>query len=155
MSLRKWICFSGVLWLAIGSLLMVKGLRWLAQAAIASEQTPLVGWVSSLVGSRPQGALLVIAVALFIGLVKGRTVLSKTVFRVVSRLKSQTVPIRLSNLYDRRYYLILGSMMGLGLLFRFLPIPLDIRGAIDVIIGSALINGAMIYFREALMPKTI
>jgi hypothetical protein len=40
-------------------------------------------------------------------------------------------------------------MMALGLVFRFLPIPIDLRGLIDVAIGSALINGAMLYFRAA------
>jgi hypothetical protein len=38
-------------------------------------------------------------------------------------------------------------MVLLGLVIRFLPIPIDARGLVDVAIGSALINGAMLYFR--------
>ena len=40
-------------------------------------------------------------------------------------------------------------MVGLGALIKVLNLPLDVRGAIDIVIGSALINGAMIYFRSA------
>jgi hypothetical protein len=40
-------------------------------------------------------------------------------------------------------------MMMLGMIFRYLPIPIDVRGFIDLAIGSALMNGAMLYFRAA------
>jgi hypothetical protein len=155
MTTRKWIVVSGLTWLAIGSMLMVKGLKWITQSMMGLESAPLVRWCSSLVGSAQQGALLVICISLFIGFIKGRTVLAKTVQRVVTRIRSLPPPILLSQVYDRRYATLLGSMMALGFLFRFLPIGADVRGAIDVAIGSALINGSMLYFREAVIPRSV
>jgi hypothetical protein len=134
----------------VGSYLMVKGLRWVALAMVSREASPLIQWLSTLAGSIQQGALVLICVALFVGFIKGRMVLSKTVRRVTLRLKSERSPIHFTRAYDRKYYIILGSMVGLGLAFRFLPIAFEIRGAIDVTIGSALINGAMLYLREAI-----
>jgi hypothetical protein len=84
-----------------------------------------------------------------IGFAKGRLVLSKTVDRVVKRIRSLQVPIRASQIYARSYWILIGSMVALGFAMRFLPIPLDARGLIDVAIGSALVNGAMLYFRAA------
>lgn len=153
MSIRKWIVVSGLTWLAVGSLLMVKGLKWITQAITTSEGASLIQGLASLAGTTHQGGLFLICIALFIGFIKGRMILSKTVQRVVLRLRSQEAPIPLSHAYDRRYVLLLSSMMLLGLLFRFLPIGLDIRGAMDVAIGSALMHGAMLYFREAVVPS--
>jgi hypothetical protein len=149
MSVRKWIVISGLSWLVIGSYLMVKGLKWITLAMALGESPRLLRYFSQLAGSLQQGALVLICLSLLVGFIKGRMVLSKTVSRVVARFRSEKAPIRFANAYDRKYFIILGSMMGLGLLFRFLPIACDIRGGIDVIIGSALINGAMLYFREA------
>ena len=153
MSIRKWIIFSGMTWLTIGGILMVKGLRWIVGSLYVAKSAPLVELASRIVGAPPQGALIVISMALLLGFVKGRVVLSKAVQRVILRLRSLPPPIRFSNAYDKRYMIVLGSMMALGFIFRFLPFPLDIRGAIDVAIGSALINGAMLYFREAFVPS--
>ena len=152
MSVRKWITVSGLSWLVIGLYLMVKGLKWITLSMTLSEIPRLLEWLTHLVGSLQQGALVLICISLLMGFIKGRMILSKTVNRVVVRLRAEKAPIYFSNVYDRKYYIILGSMIGLGLLFRFLPIAFDVRGAIDVTIGSALMNGAMLYFREAVIP---
>lgn len=148
MSGRKWMVVSGLSWLVIGTYLMVKGLKWVTLSMLQPETPRLLKWFVGFAGSLQQGALVLICCALLIGFIKGRMVLSKTVNRVVSLLRAGEGP------YDRKYYVIIGSMMGLGLLFRFLPIGYDIRGAIDVTIGSALINGAMLYFRESIVKET-
>lgn len=150
---RQWITASGITWFAIGSLLMVKGLKFITQAMVATESAPLIERLARVAGSVHQGALLIICISLFIGFIKGRMILSKTVQRIVSRLRSLPNPIPISHAYDRKYVILLSSMIALGMLFRFLPIGLDIRGAIDVTIGSALINGSMLYFREALLKN--
>ena len=41
-------------------------------------------------------------------------------------------------------------MMGIGMIFKYLPLSVDIKGFIDFTIGAALINGAMLYIREAI-----
>jgi hypothetical protein len=99
----------------------------------------------SLVGARQQAGLLLISAGLFLGFLKGRVVLAKTVKRISERIPEGESNI--SQVYDKKYYVILAIMVGIGITFRFLPIPLDFRGAVDVTIGSALMNGAMLYFR--------
>ena len=39
-------------------------------------------------------------------------------------------------------------MACLGFILRFFP--LDVRGAVDIAVGSALINGAILYLRHAI-----
>ena len=94
-------------------------------------------------------ALVIICIALLVGFIKGRMVLSKSVMRIVGHLQAQVAPIFWKKAYDRKYYLILAIMMGIGMGLRFVSIPDGVRGFIDVTIGSALINGAVLYFREA------
>ncbi len=154
MTARKWMLVSGLSWLAIGAYLMIKGLKWVTLAMMQPETPALMGYLKKITGSLQQGALVLICISLLVGFIKGRMVLSKTVSRIVSRLKSLE-SISFSNAYDRKYYIILASMMGLGLLFRFLPIAYDIRGFIDVTIGSALMNGAMLYFRAMIKESAV
>ncbi len=154
MTARKWMLVSGLSWLAIGAYLMIKGFKWVTLAMMQPETPALMGYLKKITGSLQQGALVLICISLLVGFIKGRMVLSKTVSRIVSRLKSLE-SISFSNAYDRKYYIILASMMGLGLLFRFLPIAYDIRGFIDVTIGSALMNGAMLYFRAMIKESAV
>lgn len=140
------IIVSGVVWLFVGIMLLTKGLSLIVLAAHFSE-TPstFISWF----GGGEQAALLLISAALIIGFVKGRFVLSKSVDKVSQRILSFPSPVHLRDLYDRRYYILIASMMFLGLLMKWLPINGDVRGFIDVAIGSALINGAILYFRQA------
>jgi hypothetical protein len=52
-------------------------------------------------------------------------------------------------MYPTYYIAIIASMMFMGMAMRFVPISADIKGIVDVAVGSALINGAMQYFRLA------
>lgn len=127
---RSWIAVSGFTWFLIGASLLFKGLELIAQAALPQKT-----------------ATSLIALGLLVGFLKGRFVLSKTVRRVVTRIASLPAPIRFKDAYAPSYWILIAGMTSLGMLFRFLPIPIDIRGTIDVTIGSALINGAVLYFR--------
>jgi len=143
---RAWIAVSGFVWFVIGTWLLYKGLHLISDAAInpASLSAKI-----KFFGSQQQAATIFMAIGLFIGFFKGRFVLAKTVRRVVARIVSLPLPIRLKDAYAPSYWILIGSMAGLGMLFRFLPLPVDVRGMIDVAIGSALVNGAMLYFRAA------
>lgn len=147
---RAWIAFSGFIWFFIGAFLLYKGLHLITQAAF--DPLSMCSRLSSVFGTAQQAATVFIALGLIIGFFKGRFVLSKTVRRVVSRINALPLPIRLKDAYSPSYWILISSMMALGMVFRFLPIPVDVRGTIDVAIGSALINGAMLYFRAC---KTI
>lgn len=126
---RFWIAFSGFVWTGVGIMLLQKGLTILGTLPDSKAAT---GWM---------------AAGLFLGFIKGRFVLSKTVKRVTDRISSLPLPISFSKVYPMSYWLVLAAMMGLGFAMKF--VPAQWRGCIDVAVGSALINGAMLYFRAA------
>lgn len=144
---RGWIAISGFLWFFIGTFLLYKGLHLITEAAFQADS--LCFKMQGMCGTAQRAATIFIAMGLFIGFFKGRFVLAKTVRRVVARIAALPLPIRFKDAYSLSYWVLIASMMALGMIFRFLPIPIDIRGTIDVAIGSALINGAMLYFRSA------
>jgi hypothetical protein len=129
MNVRRWIALSGFIWAAVGLMLLYKGLQFLSAVPDRDKAT----WF--------------IAGGLLVGFIKGRFVLSKTVRRISDRIASLPQPIRFADVYPKSYWLLLAAMMGVGLLMRF--VPLEWRGLVDVAVGSALINGAMLYFRAA------
>jgi len=129
MGRRAWISISGLIWAMAGFLLLYKGLRILGSLP---NQNVATWWVA--------GGLL-------LGFIKGRFVLSRTVHRISSRIASLPEPIHFLEVYPKSYWILLSSMMGIGLLMRL--VPANIHGFIDVTVGSALINGAVLYFRSA------
>ena len=130
---KTFINLSGLVWLAIGVFLLRKGLSLITAAQMEGDQA----------------AIILITAGLLIGFVKGRFVLSKTVKRVVARILSLPEPIRFSQVYSASYYVLIGGMILLGISMRWIPIPQEVRGTIDVAIGAALMNGAVLYFRAA------
>jgi hypothetical protein len=151
MSHSALIIISGVIWLVIGCMLLSMGLNFIVSSILKDNlilmKRPIIDFFSSFTGGPDQGALVLIALALLVGFAKGKFVFKKTVNRTVSRIRSLPNPAPLTQIYARGYYLLLGLMFFLGFIVRFLP--LDIRGGVDVIIGSALLNGSMLYFRQA------
>src|SRR5689334_19607294 len=103
MSHRAWISISGFIWAVAGLLLLFKGLRILADLP---DKDRALWWIAG---------------ALFVGFLKGRFVLSKTVQRISKRLLSLPEPIRFMDAYPKSYWLLISSMMALGLLMRFVP----------------------------------
>jgi hypothetical protein len=153
---RAWFIISGIKWFAIGVMLLTKGLRLITAAADqAAIEAPLMKFFQSFTSSRHQAALLIICLGLFIGFIKGRTILAKTVKRIADRINLHEEGLTLKQAYDQRYWIVIGLMMVLGMMFRVFSIPFDIRGGVDVAIGSALINGAMLYFRHMLTPQKV
>lgn len=142
----SWILFSGAVWLGIGVMLLKKGLDLIILAA----QDP--AYASTLLGHE-QIALGLIVAGLFLGFLKGRFVLRKSVDRITQHICSFPTPVAFKNIYPKSYYLLLGSMVLLGLAFKWLPIYPELRGFVDVTIGSALINGSMLYFRRASLMR--
>jgi hypothetical protein len=144
------VVLSGLVWLAVGVFLMIKGLNLIV---FAGEECWVLSGLTPMMGSRDQAMVLLIALGLFAGFIKGRWVLTKSIKRVVNRILSLPEPVKITEIYSRGYYLLLASMMGIGLMMNLFGIPHDLRGMIDVAIGSALMNGAMGYFRMAYAVK--
>ena len=151
---RTLIFFSGFIWLGVGILLLSKGLRLIVTAAYEiGGGSSLFHRLSSFLGNVQQAALFVISLALLMGFIKGRFILSKTVARVVARIFTLPSPVEMKKIYTKNYYILLGAMVCLGMVMRGLSLSSDIRGFIDVTIGSALVNGAILYFRSAFIQR--
>lgn len=157
LSKTTWIVISGVVWFIVGTALLTLGLNFIvckAQIDI-DETTSLIAKIAPFVQGREQAALALVIVGLTIGFIKGRYVLVKTVKRVVERIVNLPSPIKISQVYGKGYLLLIVGMILLGLSMKWLGLPIEIRGMIDVAIGSALMNGAVAYFRIAFsMQKT-
>ncbi len=147
------ISFSGILWLIIGCFLTFKGVVFLGLTIMSEKIDPLMRLLMKITPNRERAGLVLIFSALVIGLFKGRVVLAKTVMRQVKRLMMISHPLYLKDLFPLSYLAIIGSMMMLGMLLKFLPITHDIRGFVDLAVGSALINGAFLYFKQAILLK--
>ena len=147
------IAFSGILWMGVGILLLVKGFSLILTPLAGSKGTFIYSYMFSLSGNAQQAALLLICLGLLIGFFKGRFVLNKTAARVIRRIQKLPNPCSVFSLYSPSYLALLSSMILLGVLLKFIPIPFDIKGIIDVAIGSALTNGSSFYFRHLTAQK--
>lgn len=144
------VAISGLIWLSVGLFLFPLGLNLLMAATKASEGSyPLLEALSPLVGGVEQASLMIVVVCLSIGLMKGKYVLGKSAKRIATRIQTFPNPTSITNLYSVGNYILIASMVGLGMSIKFFGLSHDIRGAIDIAIGAALINGAVATFRNA------
>jgi hypothetical protein len=155
LSKTSWIAISGVIWFIVGIGLLTLGLNFIVFKAQSdlSDTTSLIAKLTRVAGGRDQAALVLVMIGLIIGFIKGRFVLAKTVRRVVERILSLQMPVQFSQVYSRGYLMLIGGMILLGMSMKWLGLPDEVRGLIDVAIGSALMNGATAYFRIALTLK--
>ena len=153
---KRAVVISGLIWIIMGLFLFYKGMSSMLAAlkglfSQSYEGFSLILWISSFVGDFRKGIVSLFFLCFFVGFIKGRFILRKTVRRVTRRILNQSTPLSFRTLYSRGYYFLIGGMALMGMGFKLLPIPLDVIGTVDLMIGSALINGAMLYFREALL----
>jgi hypothetical protein len=133
------------------------GLRFIAEKSVVvgfTDETSLLKTLSNIFGGLQQAAVALIGLGLMIGYMKGRFVLAKTVAKMVARLKSFEEPVSLYRLYSPKFYLLILIMISMGVLFRIFEVPTDIRGLIDLAVGAALVNGAVLYFKYAKVVKS-
>jgi hypothetical protein len=151
------VSIAGALWMIMGIFLMNMGLRLIAEKSVIvgfTDETSLLKTLSNVFGGLQQAAVALIGLGLMIGYMKGRFVLAKTVAKMVARLKSFEEPVSLYRLYSPKFYLLILIMISMGALFRIFEVPSDIRGLIDLAVGAALINGAVLYFKYAKVVKS-
>ncbi|MBA2726920.1 MAG: hypothetical protein H0U49_01940 [Parachlamydiaceae bacterium] len=142
---------SGLIWICVGCFLLQMGLKLILDPTYApGGSTPILSNIQGVMGGLQEAGIALIAIALYIGYLKGKHLLRKSARQGVERLRSFPDPMPIQNMYSPKYYILLGGMIGLGMSMRFLGLPNDIRGGIDVAVGAALINGALEYFRLGL-----
>ncbi len=144
------VLISGLVWFAVGLGLLTLGLKLLVDPSrLAEGSYPLYSLVAPYLGRAEQIGLFFIVISLLVGYAKSKFVLSKSVQRSVKRIQGFSNPTSIANIYSRGYYILLGSMVLLGWSIKFFGVPNDIRGIVDVAVGAALLNGAILYFRLA------
>jgi hypothetical protein len=145
------IALSGLLWFAVGISLLSLGLSLVMGAVqqIQDGQSPDNYPLLSLTGSVSLAACTILASGMLLGFLKARLVLAKSVNRVVQRIRNLPEPASLFTIYNLPYCILIGSMILLGMTIRFIGLADDIRGFIDITIGTALFNGSSFYFRNA------
>jgi len=158
LSHRSLLILSGLVWLAVGIFLLSFGLNLLftslSTPVQAGDHFSLIHFFGQKVSGPSNGFIVVVTIGLMVGFLKGRTVLKRTATKQVVNLRAHANPAKLTTVFNKRYLILIGLMMMLGMLLRYLPIHMDVRGAIDVTIGAALINGASHYFKSAFQPTT-
>lgn len=154
LSHKTLILISGAIWMLIGCFLLPLGVNFLVESTqnkqmVLKESYPIINHLAPYIGGIEETALILLFLSLYIGYLKGRYVLGKSARKGVDRIIAFPNPTSLGNIYSLRYYVLLICMILLGLSIKYMGLSLDIRGIVDVIIGSALIYGAAIYFRYA------
>ncbi len=149
------IAFSGMTWLGVGILLLFKGFSLILTPQPLGCSTLFLPKLISLAGSVQQASLILVCIGLVIGFLKGRFVLSKTAKRVIERIVSLPNPCSIVSVYPKPYLILLASMITLGMSLKWISMPYDLKGLIDIAIGSALTNGSAFYFRHFTMQKNL
>lgn len=142
----KYLIFlSGLIWFGVGTMLLCIGLNLFADSIITMPAVTTS--LTSLTSDPFYTIVFLIAIALVLGTLKGRTILRKSAVKNCLRLSKLGSSAPLHKLYTLPFYALIGGMMLLGMGMSFLGIPSDIRGVIDVAVGSGLIQGALVSFR--------
>lgn len=154
------IILSGLIWMIVGIFLLHKGLNYLVAAGQdifngSHKGFSLILLLTPLVGNLEKGAITLLCIGLILGFLKGRIILKKSVNRIVHRICTLPSPLPITKLYPKGYYFLLLSMMLLGIAFKYLPLPLDVKGLIDFAVGVALINGTILYLQAAFTLKKV
>jgi hypothetical protein len=157
MRCRHWVLVvcSSVIWLGMGLFLLNKGVGFVIESVEVvarghASGHPLVHWLAQILGSAASGAIVLFGIALVAGPFTGRTVMAKAVGTIVGRIATLPELSPLWKVYGRRSYILILSMMALGLCLRLLGIPEEIRGTVLVAVGTALIHGGIQTLRMAI-----
>ena len=138
----------GVFWLVAGILLLRKGLHFLATLSSVDEAVlPIASPLASIAGGLDGAGLLIIAGALALGAIKGRFALRKVAFRLIERVRVLPSDASVSSVFGVGYVVLIAGAMTMGWTLNHFGIPTDVRGLVDVAVGSALANSSLVFLR--------
>jgi len=133
---------AGSIWGLVGLFLIIRG-AIMYQAALDTQNAS-------------QTALMIsIAVAVVIGVAKGKFVLSKTARRNKSRIESLEEPLKVHHVYAKSFYFLIAGMIALGVTLRTFNEYLGgyvVVAAIYCGIGLALMVSSLTYWKTETPP---
>ena len=125
---RQHLWIAAVLWMLVGTGLLSMGLVfWFHFPYLGFVDGRHLGWG---------------AIALSVGLIKGKLILDRTANRVIERVETLTEPNPLKSVFQmfgaKTIALIL-AMMGIGIVLRVAGVSFEVRGLIYIAVGTALL----------------
>ncbi len=143
---------SGLIWFGIGIMLLNLGIHfalqgWDGVVFKTSSYSSIFSFLTDMTGKPENAACVVIALAMILGFFKSKKVLGKVVNKSEARIAQLDNPTSITNLYTKGNLLIILSMMLLGMSLKYIQVDPDIRGFVDIAVGTALIHGSVAYFR--------
>ena len=128
-----------ILWLVAAGRLGYRGVQFLSQSTVGGEQSLLEPWHLGL-----------LALAIVIGLAKGKMVLDKSAKRNVERLEElSSEPQAWVPVYALRTRIVIAAMMGIGILLTVLSLPDAFRGVVLVAVATGLLFSSRLYLQSS------
>lgn len=150
------ITLAGFLWFVLGITLLTKGLYLMILTAHLSGEKagPILNvFMYAFTGGIVPAALTILLLGVVLGIMKGRWALGRAATLLVRRIYPMRGKIHVAKLYRIHDYLLIVGIIALSRLLNWIEVPNDVHSLIDIAVGSALINGAMVYFRYAIQVK--
>lgn len=143
LSRRTHLLIAACLWTLVGAGLLTMGL-------VFWFHFPYLGFLD-----RPH--LLGGALALGVGLVKGKLILDRTAGRVIERVDTLAEPNPAKSIFQmfgaKTIALIL-AMMGIGIVLRVAGVSFEVRGLIYLAVGGALLWSCRRYWIASFRPQS-
>lgn len=105
-----------------------------------------------------QRHLTIGAIALSVGLIKGKLVLDRTANRVIERVETLNEPNPFKSVFQMfgaKTIALIVAMMGIGLALRIGGVSFEIRGLIYIAVGTALIWSCRRYWVASLTHSAV
>ena len=137
-SKQRLIQVAGLTWIIVGGFLIYRG-SGLYNLAVAEQNTNKETIIISLI------------LAIVLGAIKGKFVLSKTARRNRDRINQLTPPLKIHNIFSGPFYGLIVGMMALGFLLRTFNTYLGgyvVVAAIYCGVGMALIAASYVYWKN-------
>jgi hypothetical protein len=136
---RHHLRLAFILWMAGGLVLALRGMGWLMESVGAMDPVML-----GLAG----------AIAVAIGMAKGKFVLAKTSARNIERINGWQEPHKPIEVYGARSWMMIALMVGISLSLTYV-FQLDVfwRGLVNLAIGFALIMSSLNYLKALAVQR--
>lgn len=150
------ITVVGLVWFVVGIFLLFSGLQLIFLTALLNGQsfTPILSVVMyAFTGAVIPSIVVSVFLGLLLGYAKSKWAFVRMIRKTVQRIYPMPGLVRISSLYRLHEALLIIAVIALSRIAKILHFPPDIQGVINIAIGSALISGAVVYFRFALRIK--